>query len=157
MLDSFFQWNLRIWTFQIWKSSGQKFRPRTKIFGWMGKLAEKTSNLKSIISSHKKRQFQWDDRMKQDSDSWMSKLLLEKRINDIGVEIVIFNKKHLNCKISVFFTSEQTVSKLQSLRKSIFVLWVQLSTLVDERCQLLVSAKELFATKLYLGKVGFMQ
>ena len=81
----------------------------------------------SMIAPHKKRQIQWDDRIKQDTHSWMSKHLLKKRIIEIAVELVIFNNKLLNSKNSVFFTSAKTGSNLQTIRKLIFVLWVRLS------------------------------
>ena len=57
----------------------------------------------------------------------MSKHLLKKRIIEIAVEFVIINKNLLNSKNSVFFTSKKSGSNVQSLRKSMFVLWVRLS------------------------------
>ena len=57
----------------------------------------------------------------------MSKLLLKKRIFEIAVEFVIINKKLLNSKNSVFFTSKRNGSNLESIRNSMFVLWVRLS------------------------------
>ena len=65
-----------------------------------------------VVGPYQKRQFWLDDDIKQDSHSWMSKLLLKKRKIEIGLELVIFNKKLLSGKNSTFFTSEKNSSNL---------------------------------------------
>ena len=70
-------------------------------------LAYKTSTLIPNTGPHKKCQIWWDNRIKQDSYSWMSKLLLKERIIEIGLELVICRKKNFACKDSTFFTSEK--------------------------------------------------
>ena len=57
----------------------------------------------SIFGPYQKCQFWLDDDKKEDSHSWMSKLLLEKRKIEIGLELVIFNKKLLSGKNSPLF------------------------------------------------------
>ena len=109
----FFQWKLRIWTFRNWEFSGKKFRPRTVILSCLEKLAWKTSKMMSVVGPYQKCQFWLDDDIKQDSHSWMSKLLLKKRKIEIGLELVIFNKKLLRSKNSTFFTSEKNSSNLK--------------------------------------------
>ena len=52
---------------------------------------------------YKKCQIWWDNRIKQDSYSWMSKPLLKERIIEIGLELVICRKKNFACKNSTFF------------------------------------------------------
>ena len=51
--------------------------------------------------------------MKQDSHSWMFKLLLKKRFFEIGFDLVIFNKKLFGGKNSIFFTSDKNSSNLR--------------------------------------------
>ena len=106
-LDSFFQWKLRFQTFEKWEFSGQKFRPRSVIKVERGKLAYKTSTLMPNTGPCKKSQIWWDNRIKQDSYSWMSKLLLKERIIEIGLELVICKKKLCMVRIQLFFTSEK--------------------------------------------------
>ena len=65
----------------------------------------------SIVGPYQKCQFWLDDDIKQDSHSWMSKVLLKKKM-EIGLELVIFNKKLLSGKNSTFFTSEKNRSNL---------------------------------------------
>ena len=67
----------------------------------------------SAVGPYQKCQFWLDDDIKQDSHSWMSKLLLKKRKIEIGLELVIFNKKLLSSKNSTFFTSEKNSSNLK--------------------------------------------
>ena len=113
-LDSFFQWKLRFQTFEKWEFSGQKFRPRSVIKVERGKLAYKTSTLMPNAGPYKKCQIWWDNRIKQDSYSWMSKLLLKERIIEIGLELVICRKKNFACKNSTFFTSEKNRSNTRN-------------------------------------------
>ena len=65
----------------------------------------------SVVGPYQNCQLWLDDDIKQDSHSWMSKLLLKKKI-EIGLELVIFNKKLLSGKNSTFFTSEKNSSNL---------------------------------------------
>ena len=63
----------------------------------------------SVVGPHQKCQFWLDDDIKQDSHSWMSKLLLKKRKIEIGLELVIFNKKLLSGNNSTFLHQKRIV------------------------------------------------
>ena len=67
----------------------------------------------SAVGPYQKCQFWLDDDIKQDSHSWMAKLLLKKRKIEIELELVIFNKKLLSGKNSTFCTSEKNRSNLE--------------------------------------------
>ena len=56
---------------------------------------------------------------------------VEKKIIEIGVELVIFIKKLLNSEHTVFFTSKKVGSNLQSIRKLVFALWVRLMNVAN--------------------------
>ena len=63
---------------------------------------------------YKKCQICWDNRIKQDSYSWMSKLLLKERIIEIGLELVICRKKLWMVRVQLFFTSEKNRSNTRN-------------------------------------------
>ena len=66
-----------------------------------------------------------DNGINQDSHSWEFKLLLKKRIFEIGLDLVIFNKNFLVVRIQFFFTSDKNSSNLgekTSFQSSIVVL-----------------------------------
>ena len=125
-LDSFFQWKLRFQTFEKWEFSGQKFRPRSVIKVERGKLAYKTSTLMPNAGPYKKCQICWDNRIKQDSYSWMSKLLLKERIIEIGLELVICRKKTLHVRIQLFL-HQKKIGLIQETKNSSYCSVVALT------------------------------
>ena len=144
-LDSFFQWKLRFQTFEKWEFSGQKFRPRSVIKVERGKLAYKTSTLMPNTGPYKKCQIWWDNRIKQDSYSWMSKLLLKKRIIEIAVELVIINKKLLNSKNSVFLHQKKVGLPAKHKKVDVCLVGSVVNKLLVDECYQLLPWKKVLS------------
>ena len=66
----------------------------------------------SIFEPYKISPIRFNDRTKQDSISWVSKLSLEKRIIAIGTDFVIFNNRLLQVRSKIFFGAKYRQNQL---------------------------------------------